>query len=141
MSILNNYKPFKVMLLGVIIVLFSYLGYRYFEKPMNTKNIKIEASFTATEFLTIVTTYNNKEIKKYIEKGIEVKGVLKEINYQQKICTLILRGDQNNIFIICEMQQDEVAKVKKLKVGELVAIKGVYKGTLNDAILLYCILL
>lgn len=140
MSILHNYKPLKLITLTVIIVLLSYSGYKYFEKPINTRNIKIEASFTATEFLTLITTNNTQELKKYIEKGIEVKGVIKEINQQQKIYTLILRGTQNNIFVLCEMQQDEVAKVLKLKVGELVTIKGVYKGTLNDAILLYCIL-
>lgn len=140
MSILNNYKPLKVMILSVIVLLFSYLGYRYFEKPMNTRDIKIEASFTAKEFLTIVAINNNEELNKYIEKGIEIKGAIKDINYQQKVCTIILRGDQNNIFVICEMQQDEIAKVQKLKGGQIVTIKGVYKGTLNDAILLYCIL-
>jgi hypothetical protein len=140
MSILKKRNILKSIALTLIVLLLSYLGYKYYEKPDTTTKGRTEVSFTTNEIIVQATSNDGAQLKQFIEKEIEIEGVIKKISKRNETFTLILGGDKNDNFVICEMQLGEEAKVKRLKVGQYVLIKGVYKGILKDVILLNCIL-
>lgn len=98
------------------------------ERKMTSK----ELSRTADQSLTDSTL---------IEKAVEVEGVLKEVTFKHDRYSLILEGDYKDKLIICELKIDQSDKVKDLKKGNTVTIKGILKGHLKDAILLQCIII
>ena len=42
---------------------------------------------------------------------------------------------------MCEMQADQLEKIKNIKEDDIVTVKGIFKGVLLDAILLNCIII
>ncbi|WP_298905018.1 hypothetical protein [uncultured Psychroserpens sp.] len=89
----------------------------------------------------LIFEYKNNSLGKFIEKAIEVDGVLKEIMYKNNVYTLYLTDGHNNTYILCELQNDQAKKIPNLLVGDKVKIKGILKGHLMDVILLNCIIL
>ncbi|GAA0721045.1 hypothetical protein GCM10009430_21890 [Aquimarina litoralis] len=76
----------------------------------------------------------------YKNKVVEVTGSIKEISYLNNRSTLILEGNTRSSSIICDIQPNHKMKLKKLKEGDTITIKGVCKGYLKDVILLNCVL-
>lgn len=102
--------------------------------------------------LTSETTINTKvdqlieeefniEDPKHINKVIEVKGIVKDVNNLNNSYTIILQGEKKlNRFVICDMQKQQQNNVQKPKLGDTITVKGIIKGKLNDIILLNCII-
>jgi len=86
-----------------------------------TENLNTSKSFTVSELITKVDKKNILTLKPFIEKAIEVNGVLKKVTYQNNRYSLLLEGTNT--------------------IGEKIIVKGVFKGVLKDAILLNCILI
>lgn len=79
-------------------------------------------------------------VDEYIEKEIKVQGVLKEIIDANNIYALILEGG-NGMNVLCEINDNQVKKLSHLKPNQKITLKGVFKGSLHDAILINCTLL
>jgi lipopolysaccharide biosynthesis protein len=106
----------------------------------DTTKIQAEEAFTTNELLA---KFENKQEKlsSFIEKAIEVEGAIKEITFQDGKYSLILKGDSEITYILCEMQSNQNALVQKLQAGQEVKLKGILKGFLMDVILLHCVLI
>ncbi|MBL4604864.1 MAG: hypothetical protein JKY02_04150 [Flavobacteriaceae bacterium] len=109
--------------------------------PSDTRLIDTHVSLTTNEMISLLDTENSKHLDSYIEKAIEIKGILKEKNYKRGKHMLLLAGRENTKFILCEMQDDQASKIQNLELEKQVIIKGIFKGVLLDAILLNCILI
>ncbi len=82
-----------------------------------------------------------QNLEGFIEKAIEIEGEIKEITYQDGKYSLILKGDSDKTYILCEMQSNQNTEVIKLHAGEDIKLKGILKGFLMDIILLHCVII
>ena len=114
--------------------------YTYINKPeKDTRDIETEVSLTTNEIIAYIDNADNDHLKNYINKAIEVEGTVKELTFKNNIHSILLSSDNKERLVLCQMQQGETSKMENIKEGELVKIKGIYKGSLLDAILLNCI--
>lgn len=128
--------------LSIILPLFLFVFIFILNKEaQDTRLIDTHVSLTTNEMISLLDDENNKHLDSYIEKAIEIKGVLKEKNLKGGTHILLLAGNKNTKFILCQMQDDQASKIKTLTPGKEIVIKGIYKGSLSDAILLNCILI
>lgn len=73
------------------------------------------------------------------ENVVLVKGSIEDINHLNNRNTIILKGKTNNsMSILCDMQKDQAKLMDSLKIGQIISIKGMLKGSLKDIILLNC---
>nr|WP_246615870.1 OB-fold putative lipoprotein [Aquimarina litoralis] len=89
----------------------------------------------------LVDLYSKDEDKAnshYKNKIIEVTGIVKEISFLNNRNTILLKGNTTKSSVICDMQLNQTAILRKLKKDDVVKIKGVCKGYLKDVILLNC---
>lgn len=106
----------------------------------DTSEIKAEESFTTKELLLQLHSKDEK-LEGFIEKAIEIKGEIKEITHKGETYSLILKGSSETAYILCQMQTDQNGKVKQLKPGQKIKLKGILKGFLMDIILLHCVII
>lgn len=133
-----HYGLFITLSLVCICFLLKYL---IFDQEMEeTQEIQTYSFFHANQLL-LESKAKKLNLESLIEKAIEIEGEIKEIVYKHNTYSLILKGNDNKSYILCEMQADQNSKVSKLKQGENVKLKGILKGFLMDIILLNCIIL
>ena len=73
------------------------------------------------------------------ENVVLVKGSIEDINHINNRNTIILKGKTNDsMSILCDMQKDQAILLDSLKIGQVISIKGILKGSLKDIILLNC---
>lgn len=109
---------------------------------IDTREAKTEISISTNDFLKGFTDVEStSSYEKYIDKAIEVKGVLHKSTYKKGVYTLLLKGNKFDTFVLCEMERDQKELIKPLQEGDQVKVKGILKGFLKDAILLNCIII
>ena len=112
------------------------------EKKPNENSISVEADLHVTSEDLIASFLSNEELANatYVEKTIEVDGVVKEVTFTNNRYTVLLQGNGEYMCIMCDMKDDQVTQVQTLTKGDSVVLKGICKGFLMDAILLNCVL-
>lgn len=74
------------------------------------------------------------------EKVVEITGAIKEINKRNNRLTVILHVEgKEHPSIICDMMDGQEEFIQKFAPKDTLIIKGVFKGTLKDAIFLNCV--
>ena len=76
----------------------------------------------------------------YVQKTIEVQGVVKEITETNNRYSVLLQSKNDSSHVICDMAPIKIRELKKLKAGQSVRLKGICKGFLMDVIMLNCVL-
>lgn len=132
-------KLLKKTIVYTIFTLFICVAVFYIIAPnnSNTNTIKTYKQYSSSK---LINEFKNQSSKKLIEKTIEVKGILKKIHTKNNKHTLYLSDNNNNKYILCELQDNQSHKLSNLKIGHPIKIKGVFKGHLIDLILLNCII-
>ena len=103
--------------------------------------LKPQAHLSSHEFISLFDTIDGNQSKQYIDKAIEIKGVLKKVTKREDRYTFFIDSDEEGRFIQCEMQIDQNQKVQSIQTNAIITVKGIFKGVLLDAILLNCILI
>lgn len=137
---MSKHNILKVVLAGATILLVIYSIFRFMETPRDTLHVKTQASLSSTELMSILSSRVDTTFNQYIDKVIAIESVITTINNKEGVYTILLRGDDKDTFVICEMQKNQNTLIKELHTGDLVMVKGVFKGFLKDAILLNCVL-
>lgn len=135
----RNKNRIFYFLLSLFLAFVIYSVYVWRKSMPLTENLNTSKSFTVSELITKVDKKNILTLKPFIEKAIEVNGVLKKVTYQNNRYSLLLEGTNTNVLVLCEMEKQQ--DVASLVIGEKIIVKGVFKGVLKDAILLNCILI
>jgi len=133
----------------VIIISILLLGgtgffyFSYYNKPntIEIRNVKTEHSVTSESIVASFTSDETLANTIYLEKTVEVEGVIKDITFLNNRYTIILQGENEFSCLLCDMLPHEINAVKKLRQGQTVKLKGVCKGYLMDVIMLNCALL
>jgi hypothetical protein len=137
-------KILKVILIIVgslaVLLLAAYLYIRFMpEKSMS----KQDASFTMSSTV-LANEYNlNPEAsdKKYIDRVIQVTGVISEISTDQNKATVfILRENSSATGVLCTLDEKSAKKAAKYKVGSPVTVKGSCTGMLFEVVLNKCVI-
>ncbi len=118
-----------------------YLAVTYLNNPDFVDITRVEPNYRleAQTIIDLGKNQNDNYLK--TESIVEIKGVIKEINDLNNRITILLGTDKNELScIICDMQSDQKEKITKLKPNDTIKIKGVYKGFLQDAIFLNCVI-
>lgn len=118
-----------------------YLAVTYLNNPDFVDITRVEPNYRleAQTIIDLGKNQNDNYLK--TESIVEIKGVIKEINDLNNRITILLGTDKNELScIICDMQRDQKEKITKLKPNDTIKIKGVYKGFLQDAIFLNCVI-
>jgi len=130
------------LLLTLCLVSVSYVAILIIldDKVKRTQKVRTYKNFSANEFIVHV---NDKKLDlgNYVEKAIVIEGEIKEITFRHNKYSIVLKGNKNKSYILCEMQTDQNRKVSKLVTGKNIKLKGILKGALMDIILLNCIIL
>lgn len=132
----------KLVIIGIVLggLLLGVLGIGMFGVK-DTSRIKTKAKLSTNELLDRTTNSDSLLLNDYIEKAIEVTGPIKDITTKDNKTTILLHGGHASKLVICEMQTNQNKYMDQLSKGDVVNIKGVFKGVLLDAILLNCILI
>ncbi|SHG75462.1 OB-fold protein [Winogradskyella jejuensis] len=131
-----RYKPAKIL---AILFLFLLIGITSCTE--NSDKIVSESSDVKQFAVDQINDESfNFENSNLIESVVLVKGEIKDINYLNERSTIILKGRSNDRLVICDMQDNQKQILQKLSIGDAIDVKGILKGSLNDIILLNCII-
>lgn len=136
----NNYIKIGGFLVTAIIFIISAFYYLNIS-GVDTREAKTEMSISTNDFLKEFTDVESASYEKYIDKAIEVKGVLHKSTIKKGVHTLLLKGNKFDTFVLCEMEKGQERLIQPLEEGVEVKVKGIFKGFLKDAILLNCIII
>ncbi len=121
----------------ILLIAAGVFGYYTYNKP-HKETSGVKADFVVTP-LALLQAYETDEIvadKTYLDKIIEVGGIVKAINQVDKGGSLSLETGSEMSAIICEFESGEV--ISKISVGDSVTIKGFCTGKLMDIVLVRC---
>ncbi|WP_027077244.1 OB-fold protein [Maribacter antarcticus] len=139
---MKKISKFLLATVAVFVLVFSML-YFYITRE---NNVNIAAAHTEIQISSesLISSFLNNESSansEYIEKTIEIAGVIKDITFLNNRYTVLLQGETDFSCVICDMQSNQYKSIKKLELGQNIVLKGICKGFLMDAIFLDCIIL
>ncbi len=129
-----------LFLLAILVAIFGFYEYNRPHKNVShmSTDFKTEASQLFTEFEEDETAANAK----YLDKVIEVSGIISNITAEQEEAQSITIETENMMFgIIGELDPLSTHKTNDLKKGDRVTLKGICSGMLSDVILVRCVIL
>ncbi|OEK07843.1 hypothetical protein A8C32_15285 [Flavivirga aquatica] len=135
----------KNKLIIILFSLFLMTGlYAYFllsrSSFINMKEVSPVLKISAAEISEHYLEDEKKSDSMYKGKVLEIKGIIKKINFLNNRNTLILQGYNTYSNIICDIQNVNKKEFDKLELGDKINLKGICKGFLKDVIILNCVL-
>lgn len=125
----------------VITLVFFLFKTLYLERPDTVDMSKLEPAYRLEAKTIIGLTQNVADNFIAAEQVVEIQGVIRGINYDNNRATILLgTGDDPSSYVICDMQNSQKEKMAKLNIKDTIKLKGVFKGFLEDAIFLNCII-
>ena len=123
-----------ILVLGIIGV---FIAYKMYNKPhVNVEEASADISITADKILNDFSSDENSANLKYLDKIIEVKGVISEINIEKGIITIETNDDFGSV--LCHLSEEASRKISGLQEGQIIVVKGICTGFLMDVILVKC---
>lgn len=136
------YNKVKILVIGFLLLLIglSYFCLEYYSRPIkDITKLKTELHLSSEKLLGSFRSNIAYANSIYVEKIIEVEGVIKEVIFTNDRYTIVLQGHDDLSYIVCDMLHDNIDVFEKLKPGQTVHLKGICKGFLRDVIMLNCI--
>jgi tRNA_anti-like len=126
---ITGFLALFVLLSGAVI------AYKIYNKPHRSVENETALAITSEELALAYTKNEAKADKEYLDKPIQVTGLIADIaNNQQNKQVIVLQGTDLS-GVQCTLDQN----TPELKKGSSVAIKGFCTGYLTDVILDRCI--
>ncbi len=128
-----------ILTIGIIV---AFIGYKMYNKPhVNVAETASDISLIANDILNDFTSDEDLANTKYLEKIIEVKGVISELKIEEGKGIITLKTEDDFGSVLCHLSPEETNKIDTLKVGQTILLKGICTGFLMDVILVKCVLL
>lgn len=139
---MKNKKAGSILAIIAITTLVSIWALYYIDKSPEkiTPDTRVEVKISSADLLASFIEDESKANSDFVERVIEVKGVVKEVTFLNNRYTVLLQGQGEYACLICDMDEDEVDQINEVTIGDTITLKGVCKGFLMDAILLNCVL-
>jgi hypothetical protein len=129
----------KKIIIGILVlgIIGAFIAYKMYNKPhVNVEEASADISITADKILNDFSSDENSANLKYLDKIIEVKGVVSEINIEKGIITIETNDDFGSV--LCHLSEEASRKVSGLQEGQIIVVKGICTGFLMDVILVKC---
>ena len=136
-------KKKNIIFYIIILVLLLINGY-YYVLPIfknsnkNLENVAFELALNSNDLVNQFISNEEKANEIYAGKIIEITGYVKEVTFLNNRNTVILYSKNKTSGIICDINKNQIEKVKKLKEHQKIKVKGICKGFLKDVVLLNC---
>jgi hypothetical protein len=131
-------KKFAWIVAGPILVFISFLvmeKYIMGETFSDTAAVKADYTVTASELIHEFAANDSAANKKYREKIIIVNGTAAEVDIQSDSTTNIKYIDTTGSYIVFSLDKNQHEKVKNIKPGDAVSLKGSCSGSVYSEIL------
>lgn len=129
-----RYIILPIILILSVAVIYIYKEYNRTHK--DTLKLKPDYSITASAFLKEFESNENESNKKYWDKVIQVKGIIKEIVKDDRGFYSIVLGDTSKLSSVrCSIDSSHNTTIKSVNLGEEVALKGICTGYNADELL------
>jgi DNA/RNA endonuclease YhcR with UshA esterase domain len=123
----------------ILVIIGAFVAYKMYNKPhVNVANSKSDISLTADKILNDFSSDENSSNSKYLEKIIEVKGVISEINIEKEKGIITLKTNDDFGSVLCHLSEAATKKMSALQEGKSITVKGICTGFLMDVILVKC---
>ncbi|MEQ1554754.1 MAG: hypothetical protein ABL929_11275 [Ferruginibacter sp.] len=129
-------KSTKYILLALLVIGASSAIYAYKEYNRTAKDIaSITPDFSISSNAIITEFVNNDtaSVKKYTDKALEIKGIIKTIDKDENgAFTLVFSDTTNNTSVRCSMDSVHNSEASILKEGVAIQVKGICTGFNKD---------
>jgi len=136
----------RYLKIGFLIALLALVGggvvaFLMYNKPhRNVEKSKVDFILTATELLNAFELNPQDAEQKYTGRIVEVSGAVNSISHSDQRVTIILAAENGFFGVNCSFSSNVNFSNKNIVVGELVNVKGICSGYLDDVILSDCYL-
>lgn len=104
------------------------------QKVSSTNTLNADYTIEAQQLINEFVNADSASNAKYREKIIVVVGLISELNATDSSATLSM-ADSTGSYVIFDFEKGQAAKVKTLKTGDKVSVKGLCSGSLYSDIL------
>lgn len=121
----------KILLLSFFILIAAAAWYAYSEwnrKPATAADKATDFKVSANDIVNEFVANETDATKKYLEKMVEVTGVVSEVSPNGKNTDVVLQTEDPMTSVTIQLIPEESEKAKNLKVGESVTLKGKCNG-------------
>ncbi|WP_297803315.1 hypothetical protein [uncultured Polaribacter sp.] len=127
----------------IVILIVGFVGvfvaYKMYNKPhVNVVDTKSDIILSASKILNDFSTDENVANKLYLEKIIKINGTISELNIEKERGIITLKTTDDFGSVLCHLSEGGMKKMKSLKVGQTITLKGICTGFLMDVILVKC---
>lgn len=130
---MKKFFPYLV----ILIVLGGAFGYWQYNKGhKETSGAKADISISPKDLLQAFDTDEASANQKYLDKIIEVEGVVKLTDKTDAGSSLHLETGSEMSAIICEFESPDA--VSSVQIGQTAKVKGFCTGKLMDVVLVRC---
>lgn len=96
---------------------------------------------TKTElFYSILDDSEDQQLAAFIEKTMELQGVVTDVNTKNGKYIVRLKQAGNATTLLCEFKPGNEQVYSQITLGDTLQVRGVYKGKLADAIFQNCVI-
>ncbi|MDN3655203.1 hypothetical protein QWZ08_06195 [Ferruginibacter paludis] len=133
-----NVKKIFLFAVPAIIIISAAIGWYQYNKPQQDVASLSAQAVTAENLFKDYSSNEPAANKTYLNKALEVSGKVLEVKQTQQAQQQVILDSGDPMFgIACTLDQP----AQNLKPGDLVTIKGICTGYLNDVVLIKSLLL
>ena len=114
--------------------------WQYNKPSRNLTEEKADLSISTAEIYRQFSENETQANQQYLDKVVQVRGVLQTINRAEGGLNLILDGGSEMGGVICEIPGANVPEGLNLQTGKELTIKGQCTGFLMDVVLVKCVI-
>ena len=114
--------------------------YQYNKPSRNLAEEKADLAIAAPELYRQFSENETQANQQYLDKVVQVRGVLQTINRSEGGLNLILEAGSEMGGVICEIPSANVPEGLNLQTGKELTIKGQCTGFLMDVVLVKCVI-
>ncbi|WP_299014015.1 hypothetical protein [uncultured Polaribacter sp.] len=134
---------FKKIIISALILLIIglFVAYKMYNKPhVNVADEKATVSLSAAKLLQDFSTDEATANADYLEKIIQVKGIVAEAKVENNKGIVTLETGDDFATILCHLTVEETKNINTIKVGQNISLKGICTGFLMDVVLVKCVI-
>lgn len=123
----------------ILLLIAAFVAYNTYNKPhVNVGETSSDITITAAEILNDFTSDETSANAIYLEKIIEVTGVISDIKVERKKGIITLKTNDDFGSVLGHLSDEATNTISTLKIGQTITLKGICTGYLMDVILVKC---
>lgn len=131
----------KKIAASILLIVFAgaIIAYKMYNKPhVNVAETSSDITISTKALLEAFSSNETTANAKYLEKIIEVSGVVSEIKNEKGKGIVTLTNADSFGSVLCHLSLEATQKTNTIKEGQTITVKGICTGYLMDVILVKC---